>query len=755
MLLDWVVDGLWPPEGGKDSYVKGALAKWIISNCFDPDRLVEGGQEYSVLTSKAGLYLKKHWAEQSRYESSGRPYVSFNALLEGDPYLESVTPTAEEQGQRIGPTLKLHMSKMLEGGSAAALKRLSRMAAAVWRPDQDQESWARFTLAQLLMREGLKPQMLMHTLAMAGEEAEEPTGFRLDMATASQMVRGRWQDGKHGYTMNSKSPWGSSFKSLFQDQPFFSVEQDPWKDPTSPSTNGAWQIAFDVADLYEQWPWLQQGKGPAIAKLKAAAAAADGAGGASSSARGRGVAQPQRLQSPGEWLEVEQDGGDSGSDDDALEQALQEVLGASPAAVAAAAAAAAVPVATAAGGGGKSGRASSSGSGGGRPRSGSSSSGAPGGSNSVGGGGDMRGSASSSGAGGGSGGGASGAAGGGGGSTGGGRDGPGGSSSFGTTAINAASSEEESWEVYQPPSLEWWWPEDRKLPPHATWVEIATKVVDPNEDPLALAEVAQHLELTSVLGVACATYKSHPHLLQLFLPHASVGDLVMPATVYLLDTMQPGQVREVMGVIKPVLESKHVLKVVHSSKQWSFQIQKNFGIKLQGYLDTQQMNYVLQSIRAELGKFKSPTEPALKQTAEVSLNSLMHKFGYYHPIRHDDASTTRIWQSRPLSEDLIECAAADVAYLIPLMEELVTVITSESNQLGSQLAAAFRGSGPRSNALLGWLPFESSMVDVLARGVGQGQRKVERLLDWANASEAFHQLPFKDMWPDRLGGGRY
>ena len=35
-------------------------------------------------------------------------------------------------------------------------------------------------------------------------------------------------------------------------------------------------------------------------------------------------------------------------------------------------------------------------------------------------------------------------------------------------------------------------------------------------------------------------------------------------------------------------------QVVHSSKQWSFQIQKNFGIKLQGYLDTQQMNYVLQ-----------------------------------------------------------------------------------------------------------------------------------------------------------------
>ena len=78
---------------------------WHIISCSKYHRLCH-----------VGLYLKKHWAEQSRYESSGRPYVSFNALLEGDPYLESVTPTAEEQGQRIGPTLKLHMSKMLEVG---------------------------------------------------------------------------------------------------------------------------------------------------------------------------------------------------------------------------------------------------------------------------------------------------------------------------------------------------------------------------------------------------------------------------------------------------------------------------------------------------------------------------------------------------------------------------------------------------------------------------------------------------------------
>jgi hypothetical protein len=64
------------------------------------------------------------------------------------------------------------------------------MAAAVWPPDQDQESWARFTLAKQLLQEGLRPQVLLQCLAMAGEEEEEPTAFRLDMASACECVWG-------------------------------------------------------------------------------------------------------------------------------------------------------------------------------------------------------------------------------------------------------------------------------------------------------------------------------------------------------------------------------------------------------------------------------------------------------------------------------------------------------------------------------------------------------------------------------------
>jgi hypothetical protein len=41
---------------------------------------------------------------------------------------------------------------------------------------------------------------------------------------------------------------------------------------------------------------------------------------------------------------------------------------------------------------------------------------------------------------------------------------------------------------------------------------------------MQLAEMVQHLEISAVVGMACATYKSHPHLLQFFAPHAAIGE---------------------------------------------------------------------------------------------------------------------------------------------------------------------------------------------------------------------------------------
>jgi ribonuclease D len=37
-------------------------------------------------------------------------------------------------------------------------------------------------------------------------------------------------------------------------------------------------------------------------------------------------------------------------------------------------------------------------------------------------------------------------------------------------------------------------------------------------------------------------------------------------------------------------------------------------------------------------------------------------------------STRRMWQDRPLPEELVTCAAADVAYLVPLMELQVRLV---------------------------------------------------------------------------------
>lgn len=79
---------------------------------------------------------------------------------------------------------------------------------------------------------------------------------------------------------------------------------------------------------------------------------------------------------------------------------------------------------------------------------------------------------------------------------------------------------------------------------------------------LQLAEMVQHLEICQVMAMACATYKSHPHLLQFFAPHAAVGGIELPAAVYLVDVMKPGpHISQLLELVRPVLASTHNTKV--------------------------------------------------------------------------------------------------------------------------------------------------------------------------------------------------
>jgi hypothetical protein len=50
--------------------------------------------------------------------------------------------------------------------------------------------------------------------------------------------------------------------------------------------------------------------------------------------------------------------------------------------------------------------------------------------------------------------------------------------------------------------------------------------------------------------------------LQFFAPYASIGELAMPAAVYLLDIHMPGEhVRNYLSLVAPVLSSRDNIKV--------------------------------------------------------------------------------------------------------------------------------------------------------------------------------------------------
>ncbi|WIA32542.1 hypothetical protein OEZ86_003353 [Tetradesmus obliquus] len=305
---------------------------------------------------------------------------------------------------------------------------------------------------------------------------------------------------------------------------------------------------------------------------------------------------------------------------------------------------------------------------------------------------------------------------------------------------------------YEPPdTMQWWWPEHKPEKHDCCWTEIAIRLLDPaaEEFELQLAEMVQHLEISAVLGMACATYKSHPHLLQFFAPHAAIGGLEMPSAVYLLDVMRPGRrVAEVLDLVGPVLASQQNTKVCHGSKLWSGQLEKAYNIRLVNYFDTQQAHHVYNVLRHEAGRSPHLNGAALKATAEVSLSALLRTHDLYHPVRHTESGkeAVKLWQNRPLSAELVTCAAADVAYLIPLMELQLRQLRIAAGEVRQQQQQQQR-PGSRAAALLSSLPSELSQPTTLAaiaagaEAAGRGGGLSYDRLRAIGGLEAFHQAP--------------
>ncbi|KAF6262124.1 hypothetical protein COO60DRAFT_1699425 [Scenedesmus sp. NREL 46B-D3] len=638
---------------------------------------------------------------QSLHDPSERPYSSLNALLEQDAYF-----TVWIAGGGT-PMVTLLFGRLVDDGGDAAAERLSAMADAVWPPTASKEAWLRGSLAKWLMDAGFKGRdearkVLPRVMALG---PEQPTVFRMDMAQAGEFLLRSWKTAPHPYDPNSQ-PW-TQLKPLIAAGPALLAPMHPGP-PYTPM--GATWRRLDLA---------ARGRGAkavgvaarGVMPITTTEAAGSQLPGLQRSG-GYGATPAAGLPAGEGVIDVEDDDVD---DDDILELSL---LGA-----AAWAAATRQPGAAAA--------SSSSNSNlqpqqqqqqqQQRPSNGASSSGGRGVSGSGGGPADVA------------------------------------SAEADLTALESLN--------YEPPdNMQWWWPEHKPEKQECSWTEIAIRLLDPaaEEFELQLAEMVQHLEISSMVGMACATYKSHPHLLQFFAPHAAIGGLELPSAVYLLDVMRPGRrIAEVLALVRPVLASAQHTKVCHGSKLWSGQLEKVFNIRLVNYYDTQQANYVwnvsgLRCLRYECGRAPHLSRPSLKGTAEVSLSTLLRSYDLYHPVRHNEAhkEAVKLWQDRPLSEELVTCAAADVAYLVPLMELQLRQLRQAAAEV--RLQQQQQRPGSRAAALLSSLPEELSDPETLAaiaagaevaRGGGFSYERVRALGGLA----AFHQVALHDVMGLRPG----
>ncbi|KAF8071338.1 hypothetical protein HT031_001422 [Scenedesmus sp. PABB004] len=311
-----------------------------------------------------------------------------------------------------------------------------------------------------------------------------------------------------------------------------------------------------------------------------------------------------------------------------------------------------------------------------------------------------------------------------------------------------------------PPDMQWWRASpSRPAPASHTWCEIAVRLLDPSsagdDFELQVAEMVQHLEVSPLLAVAVSTYKSRPHLLQFFAPAVAIGGLELPAAAYLLDVQSHGpRVDQAIDLVRPVLASNDNTKVTHSSKQWVGQLQRVYGLRLVNQYDTQAGHYAWSCLRHEAGRTPHLTPAALRSTAEASLSALLRTADLFHPVRHREAAkdAPRIWQDRPLSEELVTCAAADVAYIIPLMESQVRHLRAAAAEVRQKQHT----HGPRGG-VAGSLPPELADAGVLAALAAGAEARDgcvshARLHEWGTLA-AFHQQPMSN--PGAIIGRAY
>jgi exonuclease 3'-5' domain-containing protein 1 len=144
--------------------------------------------------------------------------------------------------------------------------------------------------------------------------------------------------------------------------------------------------------------------------------------------------------------------------------------------------------------------------------------------------------------------------------------------------------------------------------------------------------------------------------------------------VFIFDVYRTLRIME--EVLKPILESPDIFKVIHDCVNDSCALFFNHQIRLDGVLDTQVAHCIIQ---------QQDSVKSASKNKSSSMNALLEIYGACSlPINGKKDSMKKVyrrnqhfWATRPLTQEMIIYAASDVFALVPLMDVMSSMIREE------------------------------------------------------------------------------
>jgi ribonuclease D len=115
-----------------------------------------------------------------------------------------------------------------------------------------------------------------------------------------------------------------------------------------------------------------------------------------------------------------------------------------------------------------------------------------------------------------------------------------------------------------------------------------------------------------------------------------------------------------IAILRNVLQDLSVIKIIHDCRNDSDALNEYFGIALRGIMDTSVYDMFIRG-----SNFRQSLNNTLK-SYDCDVNELRDKPKDFY------VNNPRYWANRPLSQEQIKCASADVSFLFQLRERILS-----------------------------------------------------------------------------------